>query len=157
MSTEADHLCIIFRIGGIGFMMPVADLMAIRDPDDLSIDRSSNVFASSQVGSLQFQDLDVPVFGLSEMLCLASAEDGPEKRYLIFAGTECPWAIAVDRVEGVFKGAEFDCRELTSGLFEAGNAPYQAVAVYNGEPLVSFVPGMLEQRLFGADYAAGPV
>lgn len=157
MGTEADHLCILFRVGGFGFVMPAAEMMAVRDMDGLVMEVDGSCIASCQVGVLGFQDVEVPVFDLTSFLRLSAVAPGEESRCLVFTGSEGPWAFIVDRVDGVFDRALFDYRELPDYLLEGRDAPYRSVAIRNGEPLVNFDPEELGRQLVGADYATGPV
>lgn len=147
METEADHLSIIFRVGGLGFVMPVAALMAIRDLEVLDSRAAEESFGPCQSGNIQFQNVTIPVFDLMSFLQLPVTAPQAESRYLVFSGDECPWAIVVDRVDGLFPRTVFDEQGLPAYLFETGGAVYDSVAVRNGEPLVSFEPEVLGRRL----------
>ncbi len=110
--VDADHLRIVFQVNGIGFVMPVADLLAIRgmDEDDLIlVEQSTNPF---QVGLLSYRETDVKVYDLASLFALAESDRCEEGQLLVFAGSDCPWAVRVDSVVGVVDAARFEFQDL---------------------------------------------
>ena len=135
--VDADHLRIVFQVNGVGFIMPVTDLLAIRgiDEDDLvPVGQSFNPF---QVGSLVYRQTDVKVYDLTALFNLAEDKRCEEGQLLIFAGSDCPWAVRVDCVAGVVDVERFEFQELPAYLFRDEFVPYHQVALHDGQLLVS--------------------
>jgi chemotaxis signal transduction protein len=134
---DADHLRIVFSVSGISFVMPVVDLLAIRSTgeDDLApLVQSSGLF---QLGSLVYRETDVTVYDLAALFELDGNDQGDEGHLLVFAGSDCPWAVCVDRVAGVVDAAQFEFRDLPSHLFCDEFVPYHQVALHDAQLFVS--------------------
>lgn len=135
--VEAERLRIVFRVGGVGFVMPVADLLAIRGAgeDPLSQPRSSA--GACQVGSLVYRSVSIGLYALTLLFGLPRDESSGDGHVLVFAGMDGPWAIRVDQVDGVKAVDQFVFQELPAYLFRDVNVPYHQVALHDGQLLVS--------------------
>ncbi len=134
---DADHLRIVFSVHGIGFVMPVADLLAIRGVDEEDLTSEVQSADSFQTGSLVYRETDVAVYDLAALFSLTGKAVGDDVQLLIFAGADCPWAVRVDHVSGVVDAALFEFRDLPTHLFRDERIPYQQVALHKGQLLVS--------------------
>jgi chemotaxis signal transduction protein len=137
MMLDADHLRIVFSVSGVSFVMPVVDLLAIRSTgeDDLvPLVQSSGLF---QLGSLVYRETEVTVYDLAALFELAGNDQRDEGHLLVFAGSDCPWAVSVDRVAGVVDAAQFEFRDLPSHLFRDESVPYHQVASHDGKLFIS--------------------
>ena len=141
----ADLLRIVFWVNGVTFVMPVADLLAIRgvNEDDLTLqDQSSSPF---QLGFMTYRKIDAQVYNFAELFDLDeenSCKDGP---LLIFAGSVNPWAVRVDHVDGVINAAHFEFQDLPTYLLRDEFVPYHQIALYDGELLVSVDSQQIDQ------------
>lgn len=149
--AEADHLRIVFRLGRLGVVMPVASLLAIREPDDGGLPEMPGPSSDGMPAKLAFRGIEIPVYDLARHLCLDAGSHAPEQRLLVFVGAEQPWALMADKVEGVLDRADFCYQGLPDYLFAERPAPYLSVALKDGEPLVSFDALALEQLLAGGE------
>lgn len=132
----ADHLRIVFRVNGTGFVMPVADLLAIRGPDEDPWTMTSPAAGSLKIGTLVYRETEIAIYDLSALFELGACPDSA-KQLLIFAGADGPWAVPVDHVEGVVDVSAFTFQELPGYMFRDGMIPYQAAAIYENQLLVS--------------------
>jgi chemotaxis signal transduction protein len=145
MMVGADLLRIVFRVNGVAFVMPVADLQAIRgvNEDALTLqDQSSSTF---QLGVMTYREIDVQVYNLAALFDLAeenSCKDGP---LLVFAGSDNPWAVRVDHVDGVIDATHFEFQDLPAYLLHDGFVPYHQIALYDGKLLVSVDSQQIDQ------------
>jgi chemotaxis signal transduction protein len=143
--VDADHLRIVFQVNDVDFVMPVADLLAIRgeDEDDLTpLGQSSGSF---QLGSLTYRETDIRVYDLALLFNLMaenSCEVGP---LLIFAGSDCPWAVRVNHVVGVFDVMHFEFQDLPAYMFRDEFVPYHQVPLHDGKLLVSVDSQKIDQ------------
>jgi chemotaxis signal transduction protein len=145
MMVDADHLRIVFQVNDVDFVMPVADLLAIRglDEDDLTpMDQSSEPF---QIGSMAYRGTDVRVNDLALLFNLTAENSCDEGPLLIFAGSDCPWAVRVNHVQGVFDATHFEFQDLPAYMFRDGLVPYHQVALCDGQLLVSVDSRQIDQ------------
>jgi chemotaxis signal transduction protein len=145
MMVDADHLRIVFQVNDVDFVMPVADLLAIRglDEDDLAlVDQPSEPF---QLGSLSYRETDVRVYDLALLFNLKAESNCEEGPLLIFAGADSPWAVRVNHVVGVFDTTHFEFQDLPVYLFHDEFVPYHQVALHDGQLLVSVDSQQIDQ------------
>lgn len=135
--VDADHLRIVFRVNGVDFVMPVADLLAIRGGDEDEVSPLAQLSGSLQLGTLVYRDADVKVYDLAALFCLTAVEPVGETMLLLFAGSDYPWAVRVAYVSGVVDAAKFEFVDLPAYFFRDGFVPYHQVALYNDKLLVS--------------------
>ena len=142
---DADLLRIVFRMNGVTFVVPVADLLAIRgvNEDDLTLqDQSSSAF---QLGFMTYREIDAQVYNLAELFGLTegnSCQDGP---LLVFAGSDNPWAVRVDQVDGVIDATHFEFQDLPAYFLRDEFVPYHQVALHDGQLLVSVDSQQIDQ------------
>lgn len=134
---DADHLRIVFSVHGTSFVMPVADLLAIRGANEEDLTSEVQSPGSFRTGSLVYRETDVAIYDLAALFSLTGETARGDDQLLIFAGADCPWAVRVDHVAGVFDAALFELRELPTHLFRDELVPYRQVALHEGQLLVS--------------------
>lgn len=142
----ADHLRIVFRVSGVAFLMPVADLLAIRGANEDELTQHEYSSELSRMGTFVYRETDTPVYDLALLFQLTQechCETGP---LLIFAGSDCPWAVRVDHVVGVFDSGSFELQSLPAYLFDDdAYVPYRQVSLYAGQLLISVDSQQLDQ------------
>jgi purine-binding chemotaxis protein CheW len=141
---ESDHLRIVFRIAGIGFVMPVSDLLSIREAGDDPVDCSMVNPDSLQLGELTFREVSTPIRDIAGLFGLSWEGECDASRLLVFAGSDLPWALAVDHVEGVLAVEQLMFKDVGSYLFDQASQPYHQVALWQAEPLVCCETGQLD-------------
>ena len=135
--VDADRLRIVFRVNGIGVVMPVADLLAIRGSDEDELTLSSDKKSALLLGSFSYRDAPVNVYDLAALLGLDGLDASQKHKLLIFAGSDGPWAVPVEDVSGVVNVDEFRFQDLPDYLFADAVSPYHQVALYKDQLLVS--------------------
>ena len=142
--VDADHLRIVFRVNGGGFVMPVGDLLTIHgsDAEGLAESRSSGPL---QLGSLVYRDTEVTVYDLAALFGLQKSSRGEDGSLLIFVGTDTPWAVRVDHVSGVVDLSCFEFQGLPDYLFAESDVLYHQVALHKGQLLVSVSARQIEE------------
>jgi len=133
----ADQLRIVFRVNGVGFVMPIADLMAIRGQDEYVLAVQEKFASPFQIGLMVYREADVPVYALSLLFELTETDPHGKDHLLVFSGADCPWAVKVDHVDGVVDAAHFKYQDVPTYLFRDEGAPYKQVAQYQGQLLIS--------------------
>lgn len=135
--VDADHLRIVFRVNGVSFVMPVADLLAIRGEAEDDLTSQVQDSASVPLGFLNYRGTDARLYDLASLFELAEESNFKEGPLLVFAGSDSPWAVRVDSVDGVFDTARFEFQDLPAYLFRDELVPYHQIALYEGQLLVS--------------------
>lgn len=135
--VDADQLRIVFHVDGVGFVMPVADLLAIRGQDEYVLAVQEKSASPFQVGLMAYRGTDVPVYTLASLFELTEADPHAKDHLLVFSGADCPWAVKVDHVDGVVDAAHFKYQDVPTYLFRDGEAPYSQVALYQSQLLIS--------------------
>ena len=135
--VDADRLRIVFRVNGVGVVMPVADLLAIRGSDEDELTLSTDKTSALQLGTFSYRDNAVNVYDLAALLGLGGFDPRQEHKLLIFAGCNGPWAVPVKDVSGVVNVGEFRFQDLPDYLFADVSCPYHQVALYQNQMLVS--------------------
>lgn len=138
--VDADHLRIVFWVNGVGFVMPVADLLVIRGTEEDEPVTTMPHPGAIRSGSMVYRDTDVPVYDLASLFRLDGQRYSEAGPLLVFAGSEGPWAVKVDRVSGVVDASRIKFRDLPGYLFADADVLYHQVALYDEQLLVSVEP-----------------
>ena len=133
----ATHLRIVFRVNGVDFVMPVADLLAIRGAEEYRLIPLAQPSDRYQVGSMVYKEIEVQVYDLVALFDLAKENQSEQGPLLIFAGSDFPWAVKVDCIDGVIDAERFEFQDLPAYLFQDEPIPYHQVALYEGRLLIS--------------------
>lgn len=141
--TGSDGMKLIFRLGGIGFSLPIEGLLEIRDDAADTLDRSTADATALLLGHLPGRGAAVPVRDLGTRLGL-DVPFGEGTVVLVLTGETGVWGIAADRVEGIFPAAEFLSRLLPPLLIGRQPLPCTHCDLWRGEPLLSCDSGALE-------------
>ena len=137
---------LIFRLGGIGFLLDIARLVEICEQLADNFNPTYSDLEQGIVGALQFRRTQVPVVDPALLLGVKSELRFSEKRALILKGAEGNWALLVDRVEEISSADRFVSCELPLLLKKSVSRGYTQVSLLAGEPMVHFE----------ADYFYGP-
>lgn len=133
--TETVSMKLVFRVGGVGFSLPIDDLVEIQE----GLGASESPVAESpvsQVGVLPFRGGTLPVFDLRPVLGLPLEPSGAEwPTVLVLCGREGMWGGVVDRVEGIFADSNFSFRPLPPLLQRQVPLPYDGLWLWREEPL----------------------
>lgn len=135
--VDADQLRIIFRINDISFVMPVADLLAIRGSDEDDLSPAPEGSSALLLGSFTYRDAEVKLYDFAALFELNGFAGEHEHKRLVFAGDDGAWAVPVDDVTGVVGVNDFRFQDLPGYLFKKDDSPYQQVALYQDQLLIS--------------------
>jgi len=136
--TDSVQMQLVFRLAGIGFVLPIGDLVEVRE-------------AATATGAGVVDDAGDPM-ALTDLrarlgLPAAKPTHGP---LLVLCGRSRPWVLAVDSVEGIFPGGDFSMRPLPALLAREAPGTFRELAVWREEPLQVCNALQLEQLGRGA-------
>lgn len=146
--TDPGRMRLVFRLGGVGFSLPVQDLIEIREEVADALDRSAADPAAQVLGALSHRGGSIPVRDLGRRLELPAPFPEEAPVLLVLTGEDGCWGVLVDRVEGIFPTSEFDTRPVPPLLVRQESLPYTHLDLWRGEPLVHCEAGVL-QRCWG--------
>lgn len=145
--VDADQLRIVFYVNGVGFVMPVANLLAIRGKGEDALTAVEHHDSPLQAGFMVYRETDVAVYTLTELFELLKTDSDVESQLLVFTGADSPWAIQVDHVTGVMDAAQFNYQDVPVYLLRESGLAYHQVALYADQLLVSISSENLDQAL----------
>ncbi len=126
--TVPVPMCLVFRVGGIGFAAPIE---IVEEVHAEGIDCDGH-----DPGELVYRGVRIPRFDLASRFGLPAAVSSPVGPVLIVEGGEMPLAVSVDKVEGVFAQELFGFHPLPPLLSLQVSLPYQQLLLWRGQPLV---------------------
>jgi len=137
---------LVFRLGGIGFSLPIESLAEIKEnvsevPDSTLCDASGKL-----AGKLSFRGEEIPIYDLRRLFDLETSVT-EERGVLILWGGDGPWGIFVERVEGIYPVEDFASRPVSVLFSRPHESPYEYVDVWREEPLVFCDVPRLERLL----------
>jgi len=123
---------LVFRIAGVGFSLPLQSLIEIREGvDKLGKDHPA------AAGGLELRGEMIPLRDLRRRMGLLDLPgDKGKPRALILAGSDGPWSVLVDRVEGIFSADDFKSARLPQAFSGNESRPYDRLEMWRDEPLV---------------------
>lgn len=136
--TDATHMQLVFRLGGMGFVLPIGDLVEVRETVSPAPVAET---AGDSPGTPEVIDLRCQ-FGLPG----PAGADGP---LLVLCGRCGPWMLPVDCVEGIFPAGEFTLRPLPELLSITEPGPCRELALWREEALQACQA--LELEAFGRE------
>ena len=77
----------------IGFVMPVANLLAIRGEGEDALTAGEQPDSPLQTGFIVDRETDVSVYTLTSLFELPETDSDVESQLLVFTGADCPWAV----------------------------------------------------------------
>lgn len=146
MSADGGMM-LVFRLGGVGFVLSVEQLIEVRETARGWLDTSQADVTAGVAGHIPHRGQVVPLRNLARRLGISGdTAFGEVLHLLVLVGADGPWCIAVDRVEGVFSAHDFILLETPSLPFVEDLWPFSQFAIYHGEPLLFVDPLDLEWR-----------
>lgn len=126
--TAPVPMCLVFRLGGIGFALPVEIVEEVyaEGTDDGSCAPAEWLYRGVRIPRV---DLGARFGLLPESLGLL----GP---VLILKGAEVPLAVRVEKIEGVFPQASLGSCPVPPLLTQLGSLPYRQLLLWRDQPLV---------------------
>lgn len=136
--TSPVPMCLVFRLGGIGFAMPIEVV------EEVHTDGPDNDSAE-----LDYRGGRIPRFDLASRFGVALPSNAGTAPVVILRWEGMPQAISVDKVEGVFPGELFELHQLPPLLSLPANLPYRQLLLWQGQPLVYCDPLCLAAQVEG--------
>lgn len=131
---------LVFRIAGVGFSLPLESLIEVREGIE-----DAGELPPSAAASLELRGEAIPLRDLRRRMALPDFfGDRGKLRALILAGSDGPWGILVDRVEGIFPLSDFKPKALPLAFGGNDSRPYDRIELWRDEPLVVCDVLMLE-------------
>lgn len=145
--TADGGMMLIFRLGGIGFVLSVENLIEVRDTVRGWVDGSQSDSGHGVEGTIPHRGQSIPLRNLATRLALSpSATPNDVLHLLVLVGADGPWCIAVDHVEGVFSSAGHEPQTIPLLPFVEESWPFVHYLVWHEEPLLVVDPLDLEWR-----------
>lgn len=139
--TGAVPMCLVFRLGGIGFALPV-DVVEEVYTEEVG-------GQGADPAGLIYRGVRIPRFDLTSRFGLPVLTSRPPGPVLIVKSTEIPLAVSVDKVEGVLPQTLFEFHPVPPLLSLQANLPYRQLLLWRGQPLVYCDPPCLAALLEG--------
>lgn len=144
--ADADGMKLVFRLGTIGFVLPVRDLIEIAEVPVEQVEACPADGASCMDGWLLRRGERVPLFSLARRLDLPIPDGGGAVVAVVMVGADGPWSIRVERIEGIFPGAEFVLVPAAAWMFQRERWPFVNLALWRAQPLIHCASMALEAR-----------
>lgn len=142
---DVERKKLVFRLGGMGFSLPIEALLEIREGAGGWIDRSAGVPDEHLLGELRGRDGRLPVFDLRGLFHTVASSDADSLVVLVLYGLDGPWGGVADSIEGIFPAGEFTSRSLPLPFRGEGDLPYGSLDFWRGEALVALRVGDLDR------------
>ena len=139
--TAPVPMCLVFRLGGIGFALPV-DVVEEVHTDGAGAE-------GDDPADLVYRGVRISRFDLASRLGLPSPAASPAGPVLILRSAEVPLAMSVDKVEGVLPQALFEFHPVPPPLSLQSNLPYRQLLLWRDQPLVFCDPPCLAALVEG--------
>ena len=138
---------LVFRLHDVGFALPLDDLIEVGEGLGGFLRPGPVSTASCSIGTIEHRGIEVPLLDLGAYLDLGAVDLSRANNFLVLAGADRPWALAVDRVTGVFAAAEFASVPVPAWYFREWQRPFHTLAIWREEPLILCEALPFEQML----------
>lgn len=127
---------LVFRLGELGFSLPVDDLAEIVEMSAAELDSTSADPSRRCLGRLRWRRFEVELFELWSALGLQTpCHEQGQFAVLVLAGKDGYWSLAVNAVEGIFPGTAFTREAIPPLLTGAAALAFDAFWIWREEPL----------------------
>jgi len=144
--ADAGGMKLVFRLGGVGFALPVRDLIEVAEVPVAQLEAGSGDDAAYMDGWLLRRGEAVPLFNLARRLRLSVPAATGQLTVIVMAGADGPWSIVVERIEGIFPGGEFVLVPVAEWMFQRASWPFERLALWREQPLIHCESLALESR-----------
>lgn len=142
--TVTSDKNLVFRIAGVGFALPLDELVEIKEAGAGVLDRTAADPENGLLGLLEYRDEAIHAVNVRQKLGLPVPESF-EAAYVVVNGEEGAWALPVDKIEGIFSAEQFTEHEVPLLLRMNAELPYRTLQVWRSEPMINFEPVLLER------------
>jgi len=144
-----SHRKLVFRLGRIGFLLELTDVVEVVDPIAKILDPGRSDISRGIISALQFRQTWIPAVDPALILDIPSATKLQEKIAVILRGSEGNWALLVDRIDELSVAENLQSCEIPFLLKVSAMGYYSQVKLLNQEPMVVFEP----ERYYGSTVA----
>ena len=144
-----DGMKLVFRLHGVGFSLPVEDLVEIREKDADRLDRSAADPGIHLLGTVAHRGDTILVRDLHSRMALPLPASHEPLPLLVLVGAAGPWAGLVEEVRGIFPAKEFLPRPVPFLLSRPKRQPFGWLDIWRDEPLVACSSEGLENAWSG--------
>ena len=144
--TAAGDRKLIFRLGGMGFLLNLSEVVEVVEQITNSLDPSRSDIGQGIVSALQFRQTWIPVIDPALKLDIFSPVKLKEKTAVILRGTEGNWALLVDQVDKLTAAENFQSCAIPFLLKVAAMGFYSQIQLLHNEPMIVFEP----ERYYGS-------
>ena len=134
----------VFRLQGIGFSLPIEDLIEIRENDDGRIDPSTVEPERWILGALPHRGGTILVRDLHSCMGLPKPAEAHDLPVLVLVGSAGAWGARVEEVCGIFAATEFLSHSVPPIISRPLRQPFDCLEIWRGEPLVGCTAERLE-------------
>ena len=129
---------LIFRLGGVGFLLKLEHLIEIVEPVALRIDPARSDISRAIVCALHFRGTWIAAVDPTLKMNLQPSRPLRQRTALVLEGNEGRWAILVDRTVSLVATEKLQPCEITQLLKVQAVGCYAQVKLLDNEPLVEF-------------------
>lgn len=141
--ASAEEMRLVFRLGGVGFALPISQLLEIVEPAATRDASFATATPGPQAGLFHRGEW-LPLRDLSRRLDLVPRVTSEAMTVLALTGADGPWCLQVDAVAGIHPAAGFVARPAPVWMFQPGRWPFRRLLLWRGEPLVQVEVSELE-------------
>ncbi len=144
--AHVEQRSLIFRIGGIGFLLGLQNIIEVLGNVAGALDFSKSDLRNSIIAALDFRRTHIPVFDPVGALKISSDVKLKDKVALVLRGSEGNWALVVDEIEELTGHENQLSCTIPDLLRPSAEGCYRQIRLINDEPYVVFDP----ENFYGA-------
>lgn len=146
--TDLSSMQLVFRLAGIGFALPVDQLVEVCEVPTSRMEYAVGETGSRTRARFNHRETMLTVFALAPALGLAERFRPEEGQVvLVLCGRTGFWGVVVDAIEGIFPVREFVLHPLPKLLERETPLPFERLLLWREEPLLGCEALLLEAFL----------
>ena len=138
--SVASQRKLIFRLGGIGFLLDLTEVVEVLDQITDALDPGRSDIGQGIVSALRFRQTWIPVVDPALKLDIFSTVKLRDKTVVVLRGHEGNWALLVDQVDRLSTAENFQPCEMPFLLKVATMGFYSQIQLLHSEPMIVFEP-----------------
>lgn len=144
--TVANDRKLIFRLGEIGFLLDLADVVEVVEQIADDLDPARSDIGRGIVSALRFRRTWIPVVDPALKLDILSPVKLRDKTVIVLHGSEGNWALLVDQINKLTAAESFQPCEIPFLLKIATMGFYSQIQLLHDEPMIVFE----SERFYGS-------
>ena len=138
--VAAGNSKLIFRLGGIGFLLTLSDVVEVVDQISEDLNPARSDLGLGIVAALLFRQTWIPAVDPTLKLDIFSEVNLKDKIAVILSGPEGNWALLVDQIGELSSSDNFQSCEIPFLLKVSALGSYSQVQLLHQEPMIVFEP-----------------